>query len=216
MDEDWTKIIEYSIGSISIIGCFFIISVFLCYKDLRSFPFESVVYLTISSMMTTISYLIYYIEPNSPKSELNMTMCEIQAFSMIWFENSQYIWATLIGYGVYQAVVNFEDNNYKTDWRKRTMYLMTGFGLPLIISLICLSRRVFGPSGSWCWIDTKGEFSFDHHMLENNLFLIFLYGFFWTMILINVFYTVRVIIFLNNNFNTREEREITKGYIWKM
>jgi hypothetical protein len=210
---DWIVIIEYSLGSLSVTGCLFVIFVFLCYKEIRSFAFESVAYLTISSMMTSVSYLMYYIKPGQEK--VNNAVCETQAFLMVWFENSQYLWATLIGCSVYQQIINFEENNFKTSWRKRCKYLLIGYILPLCMSIICYFRGVFGPSGTWCWISTKGSIG-DEDLLEHSVFLVLFYSLEWILILINFVLTMRVIYFLDKNYVTREEREITKVFIWKL
>jgi hypothetical protein len=208
---DWVNIIEYFLGSLSIIGCFFVILVFVCYKEIRSFPFESVVYLTISSMITAISYLLYYIKPNH-KSE-NESACQFQAFIMVWFENSQYLWASLIGYSVYQKIINFDENDFKTTWAMRCKYLGVGYVFPFILALICLLRGVYGQSGRFCWISTEQDFGVK---TENTIFQIFLYCMIWVLIIINFAFTIGVVNFLDKNFTSREEREITKRYIWKL
>ena len=214
MDEDWLKVIEYSLAALSILGSFFIILVFLCYKSLRSFQFECVFYLTVSSLLTTCAYLIYFVDIKEKQAQ-NRTLCNAQAFFMVWFENAQYLWGFLIAWSTYQYVLYFEDNNNKTSFLKRFKYMLIGFGLPLCFAFIALMRGVFGPSIAWCWFDTSGEITDEKH-LEKNLFAVLAYAFMWLTILSNVFLTVKVVRFLNRNYTTKWEREITGNYIWKL
>jgi hypothetical protein len=218
MDENWLKIVEYLLGCLSILGCLFIILVFFCYKSVRSFQFECVVNLTISSLLTTCSYLIYFVDikdKSSSSSELDSKLCNFQAFLMLWFENAQYIWGFLIAWSTYQYVLYFEDNNYKTSFFKRLRYHLIGFGLPLIFALVALSRNVFGPSLAWCWIDATAIIS-DTKNLEKNVFSILSYLFMWILIIMNILLTFKVVRFLNRNYVTKYEREITGKYIWKL
>jgi hypothetical protein len=132
---------------------------------------------------------------------------------MVWFENSQYLWATLIGFSVYQKIINFEENDVKTTWVKRSKYLCVGYVFPLILALICLLRGVYGQSGRFCWISTEQDFGVKP---ENTIFQIFLYSLVWILIIINFTYTIKVVNFLDKNFTTKEEREITRRFIWKL
>jgi hypothetical protein len=172
-----------------------------------------VVNLTISSLLTTCSYLIYFVDINTKSSDSKL--CNFQAFLMLWFENAQYIWGFLIAWSTYQYVIYFEDNNHKTSFFKRLRYNFIGFGLPLIFALVALSRNVFGPSLAWCWIDASAQIS-DVKNLEKNVFSILSYLFMWILILLNIFLTFKVVRFLNQNYVTRFEREITSKYIWKL
>lgn len=214
--DKWIIFIERLIGSLSILGCLFIIIMFLCNKSLRSFAFETVIYLTLSSMMSTISYLIYLIDdPN----QINWNACYVQSFLMVMFENCQYIWGTLIGYGVYQAVVaddlNESSTTNQSECKKRFRYLLVGFGVSLVITLILSFLNIFGPSGAWCWIDSTGSFR-DQNKIKNTIFLVLIYCFYWILIIINIILTVKVVIFLNKNFNMKEERERIHRYIIKL
>lgn len=211
MTAEWMKVIEYSLGAASVLGCFFVIFVFLNYKQLRSFPFESVVYLTISATLTTIFYLIYYIPKDKSKFTLNETYCKVQAFGIVWFENSQYMWASLIGYSVYQSVIHFEENTIRTGCLKRSKYLIAGYVLPLLLAVVCLARGVFGPSGKWCWIDTVND-----NNLEKKIFSSVLYWLVWISILANFILNVCVVRYLNKQFTSKQERALVRGYIWKL
>ena len=67
--REWLNILEICLGVFSLIGSFFILFVFCCYRNLRSFAFEQVAYLTLSTLLGTISYLSFYIDSNNPYDE---------------------------------------------------------------------------------------------------------------------------------------------------
>jgi len=180
---NYLKYLEYTLGSLSIAGCLFVVVMFFCYKNLRSFPFESVVYLNLSSMMTSLSYLIYFVDD---PGNVDIDYCRVQAFIMLAFENSQYLWTTMIGYSVYQSVINYEENHAKTTNLKRAKYLILCYGLPLLFSLTADRRKVFGPSSYWCWIDTSEK----NANQEKTAFSVFFYLFFWLLIFINLIFVL--------------------------
>lgn len=215
-DWDWMRILEFIIGILSIIGCFFILVMFVLYKKLRSFQFELVCHLTFSCLMSSISYLINYIPMDdfiNNKIEIlkyaEMDVCKVQAFLMVWFENAQYMCSTLIAYSVYKYVIYFEEANKKTSWTKRILYALCAYMLPLIISLIGLLCNSYGVSGNWCWFDI------DKHALSK-IFVSIIYWIVWILVITNFIFYCQVISFLNRELKSKEEQELAKKYMWKL
>jgi len=208
--KDWTKLVEYTVGSLSICGCVFILLVFLCYRKLRNFSFELVAYLTFSSMLNTISYLINYIDVEDRSKEINETACKIQAFLMVLFENSQYIWAMLIAYYIYKSVVYFDENQNKSHTNTRIEFLLVGYIVPLIMALVGLWRGVYGVSGKWCWFDTVSN------NLESDIFSFVFYFIIWLLIFLNFAFNYRVISYLNRESHSEIERERLNRYHKKL
>jgi hypothetical protein len=216
---DWVRIVELCFSILSMSGCLFVVVVFLCYKKLRSFQFECVTYLTISSLMTAFSYVLFFIGKDTDGTIIyptdgdikSMDICKAQAFLMVWFENSQFFWATLIGYSIYQNVIHFEENKLKTTWQKRTKFIAVGYALPLCLAIIGLIiPGTYGPSGFWCWIDAEG------HLTLNTVFSLFLYFMVWFLILANFILNCYVIRFLNKEMSSPQERDLAKKYIYKL
>jgi len=167
-------------------------------------------------MMTTFSYIFYYVYDVDDINILNPTKCKIQAFLMIMFENSQYIWATIIGFYVYQAVYNFEEIENISVCYKRVIYISIGFGIPLVISFVCFECNVLGASRNtrWCWIGPIDE----KHQTDPNIayFQTILYAFVWILIIINFILNCKALRYLNRHFVSIEEQQMIKGYIWKL
>jgi hypothetical protein len=208
-NRDWMKFVEYCVGGLSISGCIFILLIFFCYRKLRNFSFECVAYLTFSSMLTTISYMINYIDQEDHYIEPTFK-CKAQAFMMVLFENSQYIWAMLIAYYIHQAVIFFEENHTHSHKYTRINFLLVGYLIPLGMAVIAMFRDVYGPSGRWCWIDTK------ENLTENKVFSLVFYFIFWLMIFLNFYFNLKVMKYLNRQIDTEREREVLSRYYKKM
>jgi len=204
----WFYYVEASIGSVSVLGSFFIIFVFIFYKKIRSFPFELVLYLTIASMLNTISYLIYYREQEN-MIDSNMLFCKTQSFIMIWFELSQMIWVNIITYSAYENLVEV-DEEYLTS-AKRIKYLFIGYILPLVYPIVGLSSNWLGRSGRWCWITQSESFT------STWFYTWTVYSTIWLLILLNIFFTVLIIKYLNKiSAISRVEKEKISKFIFKL
>jgi hypothetical protein len=180
------------------------------YRTLRSFQFELVANLVFSATIASLSYLIYYIPASEkhPQRYNDETLCQMQSFIMIWFETSTCTWAALIGLSVYQSVIYFEENRNKTNWSKRIKFLLAGYILPMIISLIGLLLNYNGVSGRWCWV-------YDNN-IGDEIYASILYWIQWLLILTNFILNYRVVVFLDKEMHSREERELVKKYMWKL
>jgi hypothetical protein len=203
----WVYYVEMSFASLSITGCVFIILIFIIYKRLRSFPFELIVYLVFATMMNTLSYIMNYIPQYS--IIMNMHLCRSQAFIMIWFEISQFIWSVLIGFYVYRNVVhiNGEEN---TSMGERICYLLIGFGFPLIFSFIGLFSNLLGPAGKWCWIVSQED------LLWPKIFGAGVYVLIWILIILNLFFTLASAKFLRKIASNERERALVSYHVWKL
>ncbi len=213
-----TLIAEYTVGIISIIGNFFVILLYLCFKDKRSFPFESVMYLNISSMLTTFSYIFYYYDPDTVTTDHTPTLCTIQSILMLTFENSMFLWGTIIGYSVYKSVVFFEaDSDGDSNCRTRTKNIVIGYAIPVLITIICYLADVLGPSGNYCWIDTDSPRS--HKSSKDTLKDVFswiIYSFVWVLIIINFILNYSTIRLLNNLNVSLDEKKKIRAFSCKL
>ncbi len=142
-------IVEIILASISILGSIFILFVFFCFKDLRTWAFELVALLAFSSIINSFSYIFYYFD--SGTSDIDKNKCYAQAFLMVWFENSQFIWAMLIGFSIYESIVLSKEEEEVTA-RKRICYFFIAFVIPLLFSIFTYTYNFLGPMGNWCWI----------------------------------------------------------------
>jgi len=213
-------IIEICLSSLGIAGSIFVLFVFVCYPSLRTWPFELVAYLSLSSTINSFSYILYYFE--DPLNLQDEIKCKIQAFIMIWFENSQFIWAMLIGYSIYECIVVFKDE-FEVTYCKRIGYLFLGFIIPLGFSLLGFFLDYLGPTGNWCWI---GEFTKPPQGMKFSKELKLstgvrvasglLISFCIIVILLNWYFIYSTIKSLKIEYQNTEVRLMVKGYINKI
>jgi hypothetical protein len=204
-EEDWLKYLKLTLTTISMTGCVFVILLFILVKRIRSFPMEMVCCLCFSCLIVNLSYALYYVESNY---DIDNHLCQGQAFLMVFSETSMYLWAALIGYWLFQRVVNLEQNNEKTTCLQRTRFYLMGYILPLIISGIGYIMNTFGPSGPWCWVKS-GE-------VKAQIFSILIYIFTWLLIFINFFYNYLIVRYLTKELQSKEEKQLLSKYIWKL
>jgi hypothetical protein len=74
---------------------------------------------------------------------------------------SSLFWVDIFGYSLYVAIVK----NNKNIHEKHIKYLCFGFGIPLIISIIPYFMELYGPAGSWCWIMSISDYSWESNII---------------------------------------------------
>ncbi len=197
-------LIEIVLGGLSILSSFFNISVFVLFENVRTEATELIFCLSISCIMTNISYIMHFSEdPTVSKTGI----CQIQGFLMIWFEISQAIWATLISYSLYNNIIN-NDNKYSNF--KRVQYIIMGFVAPFFMSLSSFVTSLIGFSGYWCWIDMTYSVNIKR-IIYSMIFI-----FFWTLFFFSFYFIRSVINFLEKNYTNKTEKELIYKYIKKI
>ena len=110
--SDLVYILLVATSAISLISCCAIITVYLRFKELRSFSLRIVLYMTISDFLRSLIYLIPIYRPSYT------VLCKIDAF----LYNTLYLvnvsWAVGITYMLYQSIVYFNDSfeKYRIYW----------------------------------------------------------------------------------------------------
>lgn len=201
-NQELIKIINIPLGICSIIGCLVIITSFICIRKIRSFVLELVFYLSICCLFHQFSYMIFY-PTNDEDSE--KFICKFQGFSMLLFGAAQFIWTSLISFSIFQSVIFLRDISTKNSNSRRYVYILIGFGIPIILGLVGSFIDVYGKSGFWCYIkQNAGQ--------KSSIFFIVNYVLIWICILLNlVLYTI-VIRFIKKHLQ-EEEKEKMKRYI---
>lgn len=210
--------INLVLGCISIIGCFFILLIFIIYKSIRSFAMEQVIYLSISCLISTFAYIMQGLNREKVRLSNNLEMfniCKIQSFLMVWFENSKFISATLISFTVYRSVIYFEEINTKKTHLRRIIYILIIFALPFIFSLVGLiCFTVFGPSDFWCYIELRSSLEDN---FDNKIFYLIAYLLIWICIFLNFYFNIRIISYLKKEYSNHEvEIKSTELYVKKL
>ena len=190
-------IVLSSISIISLILCMF---AFLCYKSLHLYSYKQVMYLFIATTLSTYSYLLYFNKTN----ELSTTVCQIQAFFLLWFEQSQFIWSALISYTTYKITTQSLGSDFVPPANVQKGYLYLGFIFPFANTAFAYLNGLLGESGHWCWISTL--------TIPGQILSWVAYSFYWAAIIFNTYYTVKLLMYVKGlNIDLKEKEIISKS-----
>ena len=159
-ESDKETIYFFNAGAsfLSVLGCIFIISVYLCFKQLRIFTFRLVIYLTIIDLLESIFFMI----PNF-NTESHSTQCLVQAVGLTYFCLADILMVGAIAYSINSAVIKEKDI---TKYEKYILGFV--FGVPGAVAGLPSITGNYGTSQGWCWI------SQEHEIMEG-------YGGFWRL-----------------------------------
>lgn len=219
--------VQIILASLSVLGTFFVLFVFVCYKNLRNWAFEIIFYLCLAAMINSISYMLYYVQFDDTSEDLNIQRCQTQAFIMIWFENSQFLWAMLLGFSIYESIVLSKDdeNADEASACKRIVYLIIGFCVPLLFSVFAIAFDMIGPMGNWCWIgeldhknNNSANFSKDITLPQSVVIVSsILIGFNFLVLILNWYFIYSTIKQLYDTYSySKESKEIISVYTNKI
>ncbi|KAL7918000.1 hypothetical protein ACQKWADRAFT_265005 [Trichoderma austrokoningii] len=150
-------IIERTCSSISILGCMFTISTFCFSKYFSKSINRLVFFASFGNLITNIATMISRAYIDSP----NSAGCQTQAFLIQSFMPADVYWTLAMAVNVYLTFYHKYDARALR--RIEPIYLLCCYGLPFIPALIFLfikdreGIRVYGPSGSWCWISDEWD-----------------------------------------------------------
>ena len=218
-------ILYHSLSIISIFFSLFLISVFIFYKDFRTLSFELICYLSISLIITSISYLFNYMRIADDPPNTSNFFCNFQSILMTIGELGQFIWTLVISISLYQNVVlvnaikrkESDDSSFTyNDTKFRVISLICGFGIPVIIAVAFLLSDIYGKSNHWCWM--ASEIQYDNFPKPKNISLVRIfggayYGIIWALMLSNYVLLIKTISELRKN---NEETEYINHYIIKL
>ena len=192
------------LSSASIISLILSIVSFLFQKSLHIYSYKQIMYLFISTLISTYAYLIYFNQVH----EQSDFICQGQAFLILWFEQSQFIWSALISYTTYKITTEALGEDYVPPVNAQKGYLYLGFVFPFANTAFASLNKLLGPSGYWCWISSAST--------AGEIFTWATYIFYWSAIGVNLFFTIRVIIYVKNLAIDKKEKEIISKALWKL
>ncbi|CAG9331360.1 unnamed protein product [Blepharisma stoltei] len=124
----------------SLLGSLFVIIMYLGYKEIRSFSFRLVVYLSIFDSMYAIGILI------GPTQ--SYTACMAQAIIVSYFPLGTIVWTNIIAFTLYKSIIQQIDMQ-KYEWK----IILFGILAPLPGTLLPLTTNSYGKARfGECWI----------------------------------------------------------------
>ncbi|GAM19082.1 hypothetical protein SAMD00019534_022570, partial [Acytostelium subglobosum LB1] len=132
--------IVYVTSALGCVGSLFIILSFSIFKEARSFATTLIFYLSISDLMSALSYL--------PFGRTSNALCNAQGAGLLFFLTSSYLWTMCISISLFMV---FFLNRYELGHLLKWFHLVC-WGVPSVTTLISLIAGAFGQFGSWCFI----------------------------------------------------------------
>ena len=196
---------------LSIISLLTIIIAFLFFSQKNNPKFELVFYLSLASLVATITYIMNWEENVENKADTTATtppICLIQGTLMTISEISLYFWTSIIGYDVYKKVVKNEDLTLSSG-KRRIIYLIIGFLVPTVFGIVCLTTGIINKSGYYCWIIGNNTFGATMQMVA--------FGMGYLANGLNAFYAYSIVkMFYFEGVAKELGHHLSKGVVWKM
>ena len=178
--------------SLSIITSVIDIFLYWFFPQNRNFSFSNIIILAIINLIYSISTLLPFDE--FIKEPENSTMCEVQSFFINFSHSAQYLQVSIMSYCIFIKIIkkNHLEKYYKI---YRLLFFVLLLSFPLIFSIYILLTKGYGNSGIFCWIDIYTLYRRNHikRVLLNYYITI------WFLLLINLFFIIKVKVTLKKN-----------------
>ena len=158
---------------LSILGCLFILAVYLSFKTLQQFAFRMIFILSIFDLGSSISFVIPTYSSDSKDS-----LCQSQSVLLSFFAGSGVIWTAFIAVSLYMIIIK------NTMVPEKNLKLAVGSVIlfNLILTTIPLFTNSYGLTLGWCWIKYSSKSDRSAFIERLCLFFIPL----WIVILFNL------------------------------
>jgi hypothetical protein len=126
------------LSSFSLAGLVFVHFVFWFFKNIRTFAFELVAWLSFSCFFFNLTALLPVYDSDDLKAMENKTLstsCTLQSFLNIYFDLSTMLWTMIIGYTAYISVSK-EKHLEENKMTYRICFVVLAYLIPLIFSLV--------------------------------------------------------------------------------
>ncbi|CAG9334516.1 unnamed protein product [Blepharisma stoltei] len=171
-------------NSLSFIGCFFILLMYLFFKELRSFSFRLVQYMSIIDLFHSITLMLPWDESN--------WWCIIQASSLQYTALSSIVWSLIIAYALYDSVIN---QNSKVELNE-IKFILVGYLSPILTAIPPFFTNSYGKAEGWCWMRIRE----DHYTIDVTWRFMLFYIPIWIIFIISIIIYYRIIKYVNKQF----------------
>ena len=134
-------------ASLSLVGSSFIILTWILFRNLRTFPFKLIVFLSASDFFASIAYLFSVNE--SMKNCNQQEYCSIIGFCLHFFLCASFMWIFAISINLNLLLVQRVGNDIL---KYEKYYHLLTWGTCIILSVVPLFFDGYGDAGNYCWI----------------------------------------------------------------
>eukprot|EP00036_Acanthoecidae_sp_10tr_P011425 CAMPEP_0182924956 /NCGR_PEP_ID=MMETSP0105_2-20130417/8050_1 /TAXON_ID=81532 ORGANISM="Acanthoeca-like sp., Strain 10tr" /NCGR_SAMPLE_ID=MMETSP0105_2 /ASSEMBLY_ACC=CAM_ASM_000205 /LENGTH=326 /DNA_ID=CAMNT_0025062781 /DNA_START=150 /DNA_END=1130 /DNA_ORIENTATION=+ len=124
---------------LAVLGESFIIGMIILFKTYHNYGQRLILNLTIAALLNTIPYFMGH--------QAEGTGCNIQAFTVTWFNWNVLMWVLCITHKLALNIL-YE----RAGEGLEHTYHALGWGVGLVMAIIPAAMNMYGPSGVWCWI----------------------------------------------------------------
>ncbi|XP_048247318.1 cyclic AMP receptor-like protein A isoform X3 [Haliotis rufescens] len=141
---DTVVLVRKVVASFSFIGCVFMIFVIWLFKKYIVFTQRLILYLSISALLDSISYLMEHTESDMiPDSKL----CNFLGWWLTFFDWTVLLWVGCITFNLYMNVIR-ATTTHRFEWAYHILCWVFSF----VVSCLPFINDRYGPAGAWCWI----------------------------------------------------------------
>lgn len=142
-DEREVLLIVTSVtAGLSLLGCLFILLVYLLFKELRVFAFKLVVHMTIGDFLRSLGFLLQF-----------PYLCPVQAMLIQAGSLASVLWNGVIARTLYLSVVLELRDMEEMEAR----YTYGVYGVVAVLTALPWTTMDYGDAEGWCWINTSGS-----------------------------------------------------------
>eukprot|EP00743_Colponemidia_sp_Colp-15_P007850 GILK01008503.1.p1 GENE.GILK01008503.1~~GILK01008503.1.p1 ORF type:complete len:338 (-),score=32.26 GILK01008503.1:371-1384(-) len=138
----------------SLLGSFFMILSYLLLKDMRTFNYKLLLYLSIADLGCACT--LFMSSFNGQRSATSgHDYCVTQGFMLYFFYMASYLWTSCLAYHLRKSV----STRCERPERYEPLYHLAAWGVPIAASVVLLCTDHFGDANRvWCWITDQSFF----------------------------------------------------------
>lgn len=198
-------VIYYSVLAIAILGVCIQLILIGTHNLLKKHFFQIIFNFFICNLLMSLSLTIQYIDFDDQIDE-SSALCQIQGFTMVFFELGQFFWSSIISHSITVNVIN-NDHRTQESASIKALYYIVGYLIPLVIVLFIYFFDFIGDAGHYCWINTITE------DISHEIILAIYFTVVWITIIYNIVTVVRFIKFVREEFEKDDEfKQVVKPY----
>jgi len=128
-DEKSIVYLLTAVSVLSLLGSFFIILTYICFRKIRNYAYKLVIYLSYADIILGIGNILSW---RTIKYKEEDRLCFTQAFLINFGGLASVIWTSVIAWSIYSATVL----NAKNLREKNMRFLLFGYGIPIVMSIM--------------------------------------------------------------------------------
>lgn len=156
VDENYMVYSVVASASLSLLSCILLIAAIIIVRDFESLSYKLIAYLSITDMITSISFLLPVI------FKYQKSVCVTQGFMLNYGVLASFVYSSIILHYLKWCIVYEKQQTRSLE----IIYNVFGWGFPAILSAIPLITDSYKSSGHWCWFESQGALNIFYQIME--------------------------------------------------